>query len=108
MITIRFSSPKLFLAVLFIFSVGQYSNGQRKKRNVKEFTLNYPQQAYAPLQYRSIGPTEEVAQQLLLECLANPIYFILVPQVEVFGKQKTVGRPMKIFLMAFLEEVLDR
>ncbi|MDG2387076.1 MAG: glycosyl hydrolase [Flavobacteriaceae bacterium] len=56
MITTRFSTPKLFLAVLLIFSVSQYSNGQRKKRNVKEFTLNYPQEAYAPLQYRSIGP----------------------------------------------------
>ena len=56
MIPNRFSMPKLFCSIVLLFFVIQPSVGQRKKRNVKENTLVYPEQAYAPLKYRSLGP----------------------------------------------------
>jgi photosystem II stability/assembly factor-like uncharacterized protein len=56
MILNRFHLPKLFFSLLLLIFVIQPSVGQRKKRNLKEKTLIYPEQAYAPIEYRSIGP----------------------------------------------------
>ena len=50
------SAPKLFLSILLLLFVIQPTFGQRKKRNIKEKTLVYPEQTYESLKYRSIGP----------------------------------------------------
>jgi len=52
----RFYSAKLFLFTLLLLFVVQPSLAQRKKRNQDKNTQVYPQDAYASLEYRSIGP----------------------------------------------------
>lgn len=52
----RFHTAKLFLFTLLLFFVVHPSLAQRKKRNQDKNTQVYPQETYASLQYRSIGP----------------------------------------------------
>lgn len=52
----RFHTAKLFLFTLLLLFVVQPSLAQRKKRNQDKNTQIYPQDAYASLEYRSIGP----------------------------------------------------
>ena len=52
----RFHTAKLFLFTLLLLFLVQPSLAQRKKRNQDKNTQVYPQDAYASLEYRSIGP----------------------------------------------------
>ncbi len=52
----QFFSSKLFLSFLLLCVFIEPAFGQRSKKNQTKNTLIYPQEAYAPLQYRSLGP----------------------------------------------------
>jgi len=52
----QFFSSKLFLSFLLLCVFIEPAFGQRSKKNQTKNTLIYPKEAYAPLQYRSLGP----------------------------------------------------
>ena len=52
----QFFSSKLFLSFLLLCVFIEPAFGQRSKKNQSKNTLIYPQEAYALLQYRSLGP----------------------------------------------------
>ena len=76
-----------------------------QKKSNKKNTQSYNSILHESVKYREIGPFRGEDLLLLLGFQKNQIFFIL-EQLEVeFGKQKTVAKRMRIFLMDTLGEV---